>query len=713
MPKICLNMIVKNESKIIERLLLSVLPVIDSYCICDTGSTDNTIELIQIFFAANNVPGKIVNEPFRDFGYNRTYALKQCNNMENADYVLLLDADMILKITPDLNITEWKGSLIMDAYMLYQGSDTFFYKNTRLIKNNPETSYWGVTHEYVKLPPNHSHSMISREIIFVNDIGDGGSKVDKFERDVKLLLKGLMDEPNNDRYTFYLANSYRDATQYQNAIETYKKRIGLGGWKEEIWHSYYSIGNCYNKLNDMPNAVYYWLEAYQFMPERIENLYKIVSHYRQISKHVLANTFYELANAATGALVKAPDFLFLEKGIYDYKLDYEFTIFGYYCNPRQIDIGAKCMKVIMHPNVGADIIKNVLSNYKFYACMLKNLESKSKSVIDTNLQLLQQTGRTIKMDNKVFCSSTPSICLDKNNNQLIVNTRYVNYRIDEKGGYSKNENITTKNIISVIDINAPEWKQTKEFELGYDKSYDNLYVGVEDIRMLSNNGSLYYNANRGFQEKIMIENGTINLKSQQTMSSMVLIENQQKTEKNWVMFVESSIRTRPNMNSSSKIAISTIETVNIIKMIYGWYPLTIGIHGDHPDKLIDDKNKPLSYVQITHKIQTPPFFKNLRGSTNGVIIENEIWFICHAVSYEDRRYYYHIFVVLDSKTYQVKKYSKIFTFEKKKVEYTLGFVYFENSNDFLIGYSLMDNETKYMTISKTAVDELMYQTDSI
>ena len=59
-PTLCLNMIVKNESKIIERLLSSVLPIIDSYCICDTGSTDNTIEIIENFFKKHNKTGKIV-----------------------------------------------------------------------------------------------------------------------------------------------------------------------------------------------------------------------------------------------------------------------------------------------------------------------------------------------------------------------------------------------------------------------------------------------------------------------------------------------------------------------------------------------------------------------------------------------------------------------------------------------------------------------------
>ena len=43
-PTLCLNMIVKNESKIIKRLLTSVMNIIDCYCICDTGSSDSTVE---------------------------------------------------------------------------------------------------------------------------------------------------------------------------------------------------------------------------------------------------------------------------------------------------------------------------------------------------------------------------------------------------------------------------------------------------------------------------------------------------------------------------------------------------------------------------------------------------------------------------------------------------------------------------------------------
>ena len=92
-PTLCLNMIVKNESKIITRLLTSVLPIIDTYCICDTGSTDNTIELIETFFKERGISGKIVNEAFKNFAHNRNFALKSAQGM--SDFVLLLDADLI------------------------------------------------------------------------------------------------------------------------------------------------------------------------------------------------------------------------------------------------------------------------------------------------------------------------------------------------------------------------------------------------------------------------------------------------------------------------------------------------------------------------------------------------------------------------------------------------------------------------------------------
>ena len=140
---ICLNMIVKNESKIIKRLLKSILPIIDTYCICDTGSTDNTIQIIKEFFNKNKIDGKIIENPFKNFCYNRNHSLNACYGM--SDYILLLDADMVL------NIKNFNKNILIDNYVIYilQGSNDFYYKNIRIIKNNKDFKYYGVTHEYL------------------------------------------------------------------------------------------------------------------------------------------------------------------------------------------------------------------------------------------------------------------------------------------------------------------------------------------------------------------------------------------------------------------------------------------------------------------------------------------------------------------------------------------------------------------------------------
>ena len=83
----CLNMIVKNESHIIEQTLENICATLtlDYWVICDTGSTDNTMEIIKNFFARKNIPGELFEEPWYDFGHNRTVALKRA--YQKTDYL--------------------------------------------------------------------------------------------------------------------------------------------------------------------------------------------------------------------------------------------------------------------------------------------------------------------------------------------------------------------------------------------------------------------------------------------------------------------------------------------------------------------------------------------------------------------------------------------------------------------------------------------------
>ena len=88
-PTVCLTMIVKNESNIITRLFDSLVYMdtssyfIDTYCICDTGSTDDTIKIIKEYFQKRNIPGKITYEPFKNFNLYTFFLGKFCYFQKN------------------------------------------------------------------------------------------------------------------------------------------------------------------------------------------------------------------------------------------------------------------------------------------------------------------------------------------------------------------------------------------------------------------------------------------------------------------------------------------------------------------------------------------------------------------------------------------------------------------------------------------------------
>lgn len=688
--RICLNMIVKNESKIIVRLLDSLAPIIDSYCICDTGSTDNTVELIEQFFYRKSIPGKIVTEPFRDFGYNRTFALAACEQYlaaafpSNPYHILLLDADMVFWINPNLNPENFKRGLKADAYYVFQGTDAFYYKNTRIVRAGLGATYWGVTHEYVNTPEHTKFAEIARDMAFIRDIGDGGAKADKYERDIRLLKQGLEDHPDNDRYTFYLANSYRDNGDIESAIETYKKRASLGGWFEEIWMSMYQIGICYQRKGDMTNAIHWWLEAYQVFPKRLENLYEIIHHYRNSGKNQLAYLFYSMAVKQL-VLNPDPNYLFTKKDVYAYKLDYEFSIIGYYCNVDGFDMTRICTKILNCALADSGTLTNVMSNYKFYAPALL---STSIHIPPKMAEALQSVNNSVSDPD--FVGSTPSLIAfsEAGEGRVGVCVRFVNYKINDQGGYENKDRIITKNTVAIFD--ADSWTKLREFELAYDETIDNVYVGLEDVRLFVHKGELMYNANRGLDRgHILVEHGQVldrqfheQLTVGQQYHHLAMPAKQNPVEKNWVFFE---------------------DALGNKKVIYGWRNLSIG-------DLVETNNSAdeprLLHFKQTHSMDMPRIFDRARGSTNGVRVGNEIWFIVHAVSYEDRRYYYHMFVAIDATTYALKKYTPMFTFEGNKIEYTLGFFYSKSDDAFYVGYSTMDCTTKYAGFKRGAIEDM-------
>ena len=77
-------------------------------------------------------------------------------------------------------------------------------------------------------------------------------------------------------------------------------------------------------------AIYYWLLGYDFYPDRIENIYEIVQHYRIIAKHKLCKHFYDMAKAVIDKKLNRDGYLFLQNDVYTYKIEYELSIIAMY-----------------------------------------------------------------------------------------------------------------------------------------------------------------------------------------------------------------------------------------------------------------------------------------------------------------------------------------------------------------------------------------------
>jgi tetratricopeptide (TPR) repeat protein len=194
--------------------------------------------------------------------------------------------------------------------------------------------------------------------LFIKDYGDGGSKNDKFIRDIRLLTNGLIEEPNNARYMFYLANSYRDNNQLDEAIDMYKKYIKVFTWDEEKWYSILQIG----LLSKDKNKKFKWLlNAYEFRPSRAEPLYYL-AHYCQINK--LYNQGYMFAKIAS-EISYPDDTLFVEHDVYKYKCLFELSVCSFYTNFKNEGRDA-CQKLLEINELPDDILKLTISNAKFY-----------------------------------------------------------------------------------------------------------------------------------------------------------------------------------------------------------------------------------------------------------------------------------------------------------------------------------------------------------
>lgn len=353
--RICLNMIVKNESHVIRRCLDSVKPLIDYWVIVDTGSTDGTQTVIREHM--KSIPGELIERPWKNFGYNRTEALELAKN--KGDFLLIIDADDWLEYPPSFKFPELKS----DLYNMWRGTSNFQYLIPQLIRAALPWRWVGVLHEYLDCKQGYTSSTLEH-IKYVSGC-DGARSHDpeKYLKHVKLLEDGLLEEPNNERYMFYLGESYRDAGEAAKAIVAYQKRVACGGWDEEVFWSMLQIGLAFKQLNVADDMIVMQLyNAHRFRPHRVEPVYYLAEFYTQRQNYAMA---YETIKSREVAFPsKQKDVLFNEVWMEEYGLLFQLSICSYYLGNYKESLEA-CNLLLANKHLSESWRKQVESNRLF------------------------------------------------------------------------------------------------------------------------------------------------------------------------------------------------------------------------------------------------------------------------------------------------------------------------------------------------------------
>ncbi len=305
-PTVCLTMIVRNEAHIIRESLDAAAGHIDRWVIVDTGSTDDTVAIVEQRMADHGIPGEIHHRPWRDFGTNRSEALQLANGQ--ADYLWVLDADDTIEGELDLT------GLTADSYLLKYRVGTSFWRR-QIFRSGLPWRYEGVLHEYPVCDEPASEARLDGDYaVLGRTLGARSTNPQKYRDDAALLRKALADDPTDARSQFYLGQSLADAGDDEGALEAYTRRAELGGWDEERCLALTRRAELLLSLGrPWSAALESLLEAYEARPTRAEPFARIARHYREQGKFRIA---YEFARRAAEMPYPVDDNFFVDAGVY-------------------------------------------------------------------------------------------------------------------------------------------------------------------------------------------------------------------------------------------------------------------------------------------------------------------------------------------------------------------------------------------------------------
>ena len=293
-----LCIMVKNGGPQFEEMLTKNLPMIDCWTILDTGSTDNTLEIIsRVLFGKKK--GQLYCEPFVNFRDSRNRCLDLAG--KTCKYTLMLDDTYIIEgdLREFLNVV--RGDQFCDSHSLYVKSNDNEYVSNRILKTDRNLRYIYKVHEVIN-SKNNTNVIVPMKKSTIFDYRCDYMETRTMSRkqyDIQTLLKELEEEPDEPRHLYYLGQTYNVIGDFEKAYEYFIKRVehvNEGFVQEKIDACFEAARNANFKLNK-PWSICenLYLKAYEMDKTRPDSLYFLGIHYNEVKNYDKAFFYFKEA----------------------------------------------------------------------------------------------------------------------------------------------------------------------------------------------------------------------------------------------------------------------------------------------------------------------------------------------------------------------------------------------------------------------------------
>lgn len=422
-----LCIMVKNGGPQFENMLIDNIDKFDRWTILDTGSSDDTIEIINKVLI-NKKPGNLYCEKFINFSESRNRLLELAGN--KCKYITMLDDTYVIDGDLRSFLTEVRGDQYSNSFSLYVSSDDTLYGSNRIIRSDSGLRYIYRIHEVITdknniniIIPLNKCKIIDRRYDYMEK-----RTMERKRTDLKLLFEELNENPHNPRTYYYLAQTYNLLEDYENAYKYYLKRIEIinSGFVQERYDSAFEAGRISNfKLNKKNNEfIELYKKAIQIDESRPEAYYFLGIHYYLENNYELAYKYLKL-----GFYVGFPlNCQFSLKPALSYHYLPKFLARVCYllnCNKcEEFKLGFESSKYFLENNQSTSVdYQEMLSWYNIYSKLIEYTGNKTPFVSDKSIICFVADGGF----NKWSGSDIKSVGVGGSETYIIEMSRYIQY----------------------------------------------------------------------------------------------------------------------------------------------------------------------------------------------------------------------------------------------------------------------------------------------